>query len=171
MIDVILGAIQGFYDKGGVILYPLTLVIFTIWLIAIERFLYIRRVHYKNVAEVKAYWENKPFVSNWCQVQIRNSLMVSLRERLRVGLPTVRALVTICPLLGLLGTVVGMISVFEIMAQGNSGSPRAMASGISLATIPTMAGMIGAISGFAIISVMESRIAEEEKQLDQKLKL
>ena len=59
----------------------------------------------------------------------------------------VKTLVALCPLLGLLGTVTGMIEVFDVMAIAGSGNARAMAAGVSKATIPTMAGMVAAISG------------------------
>jgi biopolymer transport protein ExbB len=54
--------------------------------------------------------------------------------------------VTLCPLLGLLGTVTGMISVFDAMAT-QGGNARSMAAGVSMATIPTMSGMIASLSG------------------------
>ncbi len=44
---------------------------------------------------------------------------------------TIRTLVAMCPLIGLLGTVTGMIGVFEVMAQQGTGNPRLMAAGIS----------------------------------------
>ena len=59
----------------------------------------------------------------------------------------IKMLIAICPMLGLLGTVIGMIHVFDVMAVTGTGNARAMASGISQATISTMAGMIIAISG------------------------
>jgi biopolymer transport protein ExbB len=54
--------------------------------------------------------------------------------------------VALCPLLGLLGTVTGMIAVFDAMAN-QGGNARSMAAGVSMATIPTMAGMIASLSG------------------------
>ena len=62
-------------------------------------------------------------------------------------MPLLKTLIALCPLLGLLGTVTGMIEVFDVMAIAGSGNPRAMASGVSRATIPTMAGMVAALSG------------------------
>ena len=56
------------------------------------------------------------------------------------------------PLFGLLGTVTGMIEVFQVMAFNGGGDARAMAGGVSKATLPTMAGMVVALSGvFATI--------------------
>ena len=65
------------------------------------------------------------------------------------------------PLLGLLGTVTGMIEVFEVMAISGSGNPRSMAAGVSKATIPTMAGMVVALSG-VIASTLLSRFAHRK---------
>ena len=56
-------------------------------------------------------------------------------------------LIGMCPMLGLLGTVYGMIEVFEVLAVLGTGNPRAMSTGVAKATIPTMAGMTIALSG------------------------
>jgi biopolymer transport protein ExbB len=61
-----------------------------------------------------------------------------------------------------LGTVTGMIEVFDVMA-GGSGNARGMAAGVSKATLPTMAGMVAAISGM-IFSVQIQRYASDEAQ-------
>ena len=47
-----------------------------------------------------------------------------------------------CPMIGLLGTVYGMIEVFEVLSFLGTGNPRAMSSGVAKATIPTMASMV-----------------------------
>ena len=66
-------------------------------------------------------------------------------------------LVATAPLLGLLGTVTGMIAVFDVMALTGTGNARLMASGISMATIPTMAGMVTALSGLYFGNLFESK--------------
>ena len=85
------------------------------------------------------------------------------------GLPMIQTLVALCPLLGLLGTVVGMITVFEAMAVSGSGNARAMAAGVSMATVPTMAGMVGALSGVFLVTVLtrtaKRRIAFLENEM------
>ena len=75
-------------------------------------------------------------------------------------------MVILCPLLGLLGTVTGMIEVFNILAITGGGDARSMASGVSKATIPTMAGMVAALSG-VFASTWLARKAEREKELIQ----
>jgi len=69
-------------------------------------------------------------------------------------LPMIQTLVALCPLLGLMGTVTGMIQVFEVMAMSGTSNARAMAAGVSRATIPTMAGMVGALSGVFFVTIL-----------------
>jgi biopolymer transport protein ExbB len=71
---------------------------------------------------------------------------------------TIKTLVAMCPLIGLLGTVTGMIGVFEVMAQQGTGNPRLMAAGISQATIPTMAGMVAALSGVFFSTRLDAKL-------------
>ncbi|MDR2639352.1 MAG: MotA/TolQ/ExbB proton channel family protein [Helicobacteraceae bacterium] len=65
-------------------------------------------------------------------------------------MPLLKAVVAIAPLLGLFGTVMGMIEVFEAIAHYGSGEPRVFASGIARATFPTMAGLTIALIGMFI---------------------
>ena len=76
-------------------------------------------------------------------------------------------LIAICPLLGLLGTVTGMISVFEVMAEVGTGNARLMAGGISLATIPTMAGMVCALSGICFVNRIEYQSKKEQQKAEE----
>jgi len=79
-------------------------------------------------------------------------------------LALIKALIALAPLFGLLGTVTGMITVFEVMAMTGGGDAKAMSSGVSMATIPTMAGMVAALSGVFGFTYLE-RLAKNEKQL------
>src|SRR5690625_531158 len=79
-------------------------------------------------------------------------------------LVSIFTMVSLCPLLGLLGTVTGMIEVFNVLALTGGGDVKQMASGVSRATIPTMAGMVAALSGLFANTYIE-RIASREKRL------
>ena len=79
-------------------------------------------------------------------------------------LPMLKTLVALAPLLGLLGTVTGMIEVFNVMAVTGGGDAKSMAGGVSKATIPTMAGMVAAISG-VFANTYLSGVANREKML------
>jgi biopolymer transport protein ExbB len=55
--------------------------------------------------------------------------------------------------------------VFDVLAFAGSGNPRAMAQGVSRATIPTMAGMVAALSGLVVVVQLESRAAREAERV------
>lgn len=101
--------------------------------------------------------------------KIRKAELSSLNMLLNKHIFLIKTLVALCPLLGLLGTVTGMIYVFEIMSAVGTGNARLMASGVSRATIPTMAGMVGALSGIYISRVLENRVNKEKQKLSHSL--
>jgi len=84
-----------------------------------------------------------------------------------VGL--IKALIAICPLLGLMGTVTGMITVFDVMTYSGGGNARAMAGGVSMATVPTMAGMVAALSGVYFGTWLEHKTQTEAEKLEDLL--
>ena len=100
--------------------------------------------------EVIDEWHARRDRSSWYAHQIRRGMVSRVSMDLNRTIPLIKTLVALCPLLGLLGTVTGMIEVFDVMAMAGSGNPRAMASGVSRAIIPTMAGMVAALSGLRL---------------------
>ncbi|MBW2314089.1 MAG: MotA/TolQ/ExbB proton channel family protein [Deltaproteobacteria bacterium] len=133
------------------------------WTLILERQWYYRRVAPNEVRQTIEVWEHRSDQSSWYAHQIRTELISRMRQNLEGSLLMVKALVALCPLLGLLGTVTGMIEVFDVMAISGSGNVRAMAAGVSKATIPTMAGMVAALSGL-YFSVSMSQFARRETE-------
>jgi len=82
-----------------------------------------------------------------------------LRETapLESGLPLIKVLYVVAPLIGLLGTVVGMIVTFQQITLFGTGDPAMMASGISMALITTVLGLAVAIPLTIIHSLLQSR--------------
>ena len=81
----------------------------------------------------------------------------------------IKTLVAVIPLMGLLGTVWGMIEVFDVLSVMGSANVKAMSAGISKATIPTMAGMVGALSGVFAASYIEARVNKESELVEDHL--
>jgi biopolymer transport protein ExbB len=77
--------------------------------------------------------------------KIINIQLAEIIPRLAGNLPTISIIASLLPMLGLLGTVTGMINVFEVIAIHGSGKPEAMAEGISQALLTTASGLIFAI--------------------------
>lgn len=91
----------------------------------------------------------------------------TLRLRLRLDdrLAVIGVLAAIAPLLGLLGTVLGMIETFDVIAVFGTGNSRAMASGIGVALITTQTGLLVAIPGM----LMSNRLGRTAQQLKHSL--
>lgn len=143
----IFGQIQQFLEKGGPVLNAIMVITFFMWALIVERFIYFTVFHKQVVKDVVDQWNARTDRNSWKARQIRTQLISTVRENATVGLTFIGTLVALCPMFGLLGTVTGMVEVFDVMAITGSSNPRAMAGGVSKATIPTMSGMVAALSG------------------------
>ena len=153
-----------FMDKGGNVLWLIAILLFVMWMLIFERVWYLKFGGWKSdVAEVIARWEGRSERQSWEAHQIRDMLVSRARMQINQYLPVIKTLVALCPLLGLLGTVTGMIEVFQIMAVTGGGDAKSMAGGVQQATIPTMAGMVAALSG-VFANTYVTRIAARESQ-------
>ena len=158
-----IGDVRDFIETGGNVLLWIGVVTLAMWAVMLDRIWYFWRVHPAEAHRARSSWDARPDRSSWQAHQIRRLLVSEVQQKLDQGLVMMRTFVALCPLLGLLGTVTGMIDVFDVMAISGSGNARAMASGVSKATLPTMAGMVAAISGL-LLSVQVERYARDEGQ-------
>ena len=155
--------VRDFLETGGRVLVFILITTFVMWALMIERLWFFRFNYPKMAEEVLGSWEARSEHSSWTAHQIRRMLIGQVAQALNSGIMMIKTLVALCPLLGLLGTVTGMIEVFDVMAIAGSGNARAMAEGVSRATVPTMAGMVAAISGL-VFSVQIERFANDETE-------
>jgi biopolymer transport protein ExbB len=160
-----LTAVRDFLDLGGDVLTLITVVIFFMWLLIVERLIYFRTGLKAMARQIHADWEARPERRSWNSQQIREAMLSRFSMAANLGVPVIQTLVALCPLLGLMGTVTGMIEVFDVMAISGSGNARSMASGVSKATIPTMAGMVGALSGVFLITMITRTIETNVESL------
>ena len=82
---------------------------------------------------------------------------------LKSGLGTLDTIITLAPLLGLLGTVVGMIGSFDIMSEAGMGQPHAVTGGVAEALIATATGLLIAILTLVPYNYFTTRV---EKEMD-----
>ena len=72
-----------------------------------------------------------------------------------------------CPLLGLLGTVLGMVQTFSVLGLYGNSNPVILSDGIATAMITTKAGLIAAFPGMLLYAYLKNKLTNFEKQLDQ----
>jgi len=165
----LMNSIREFIDTGGPILVVIAGVIGLMWLLIFER-LYFFLKSYRGIRNsVIAQWQQREERHSWNAEQIRAANVSRVSAMLNQNVPLIHSLVVLCPLLGLLGTVTGMIEVFDVMAVSGHGNARSMASGVSRATIPTMAGMVGSLSGVFMVTWLQRTAKRRTELLEDKL--
>jgi len=166
-----LEAVRDFLELGGDVLDLIAMTIFAMWVLIIERLIFFRTGLTTLGKELCEQWRARPDRKSWGAHQIREAMISRYSMSANIWVPVIQTLVALCPLLGLMGTVTGMIEVFDVMAISGSSNARSMASGVSKATIPTMAGMVGALSGVFLITIITRTIDTKIESLEEDLEL
>ncbi len=167
----IIDAVNAFMLRGGPVLWIIAWLLLIKWSLVFERVWYLNTTHKANVKATLAAWNARSDTKSWSAHQIRTMMISKISLDVRNTLPIIEVLVTICPLLGLIGTVTGMIEVFFVMAVTGGGDAKSMAGGVSKATIPTMAGMVGAISGIFASNYLKAKVDRDIELLEDHLPL
>lgn len=160
-------ALGHFLDAGGPVMSAILIVAIALWTLILERYWYHWRIYPREFLQLCARWQDRPCPDLWQARAIQQKEISELRHRLGGSVFLIRTFMAMCPLLGLLGTVSGMIQVFDVLGFSGTGNPRAMASGVSMATIPTMSGLVVALSGlFFSIDLKRASEAKARKASD-----
>jgi len=167
----LMDAIGTFMNRGGPVLTIIAMLMLVKWSLVFERIWYINTKHKANVKATLAEWNARSDTKSWSAHQIRTMMVSKISLDVRNTLPIIEVLVTICPLLGLIGTVTGMIDVFNVMSFTGGGDAKSMAGGVSRATIPTMAGMVGAISGLFAYNYLKGKVDRDIELLEDHMPL
>lgn len=168
MFEEVFVAIRSFMEAGGDVLWLIAAATFIMWALIFERFWYINTDHRKTVAKALTYWESRPERNSWNAHRIRERLISEVNQSLSANMGFIKTLISLLPLLGLLGTVTGMVQVFEAMTY-SGGNARSMAAGVSAATIPTMSGMVATLSGVLANTFLTSKVESESEYMEDTL--
>jgi biopolymer transport protein ExbB len=163
--------LQAYLVAGGVVMFPLLVISIIMWILIINRMFFFRRLNRKNMSRERAgqyiqegqipdprdykgaiamlvtEFQARRTGSLTIDRHILDETVMSVVSKLDDNLTIIGVLAKVSPLLGLLGTVTGMIVTFDIISVFGAGNARAMAGGISEALITTQTGLIIAIPG------------------------
>lgn len=158
-----------FMELGGPVAWPLAVVALLMWFLIIDRMWYGTFEHPARRAAVLEAWKERNDHSSWYARQIRAEMISKLVVSYRGSLLVLQNLIAVCPLMGLLGTVMGMLEVFDAVALSGNSNVRALASGVSQATVSTMIGMVIALSGLYFGERFRRGAEAERRKLEDML--
>ena len=150
---------------GGPVVIWIFVACVLMWAIVLERTWYFAKQLPKESATLLARWKARPDKRTWASRQIRGAMISRLNQAMTRNLQVLRVLVPMCPLLGLIGTVSGMLSVFDSMAALGSADARSMATGVSEAMICTLTGLAVSISGLYPVYYFRRKARRETELL------
>ncbi len=177
------------FRQGGVLMVPLLMVSSLMWVLIIERCLFLHRLYRRNMGLNTAlefiHANRLPdprqysgaisiLVARFIKLRsgdreldryILDESVLSVNHRLKDHLTLIGALAAIAPLLGLLGTVTGMIGTFEVLSVFGTGNAKAMAGGISEALITTQTGLLVAIPGLYMYNFLSRRAVNLQQRV------
>lgn len=184
------------FFKGGPVMIPIIILSVASSILIIERFKYLKKMAYNtdefmNSLEQFIKKNKKTDAIHYCQKTpgpiakmmnagfsvvskgkevIKETIHeVVLEEipKLEKNLSTISILASISPMLGLLGTVIGMIRSFNVIALQGTGDPQALAGGISEALITTEAGLIIAIPLLFLYNMLSDRVNKLTTEMER----
>tara|TARA_B100001029_G_scaffold71856_1_gene58623 strand:+ start:14019 stop:14543 length:525 start_codon:yes stop_codon:yes gene_type:complete len=158
-----------FFERGGGVVLVIGFLIVLMWSFIIERFWYFKYIHSDIEEDIQNKWSSTPDHSSWRGHQIRNMLISKANLKINNNLEYIRVAIVLAPLLGLLGTILGMIEVFHILAVTGGGDAKAMAGGVAKSTIPAMAGLMAAIPATFASRILEEKAKKQSDLLQEHL--
>lgn len=154
---------------GGNVLLFIILLAALIWTIILERAVFLWWSFPHKLKLARQLWRGRREHQSWFALQSRKLIVSRLQRQLNNNQALLSTLIKICPLLGLLGTVMGMLEIFDVLSVTGNSNARATAGGVSKATVSTMAGMVVAISALIVNNLITRQTEKNRQQLIQQL--
>jgi len=186
LLDGILKSVT-YLRSGGCVMIPLVGISLWMWLIIFKKLLEFR-VYGKEEIPAEKYFcllsQGTTIAKGWqgkiieaflrkrvFELEADRKLLQSLVMRQRLimenNIKTILVLASVAPLLGLLGTVTGMITTFDVISIFGTGNPKALASGISEALITTQAGLVVAIPGLFMGNSLNRQVERFQDRMER----
>ena len=155
MITEIFKTYSNFINQGGPVVLILFLISIYLFILISAKFKFL----FVDVENIRSEYKKNLIGLNKDQYYSLHlsALKCDFKNLITKDFYIIQTLIALCPVLGLLGTVTGMIEVFDVVSFFGTGNARALASGITKATLPTMTGMAISIVGLLTYTVLNSK--------------
>ncbi|MGH8497109.1 MAG: MotA/TolQ/ExbB proton channel family protein [Gammaproteobacteria bacterium] len=163
-------AVNRLRELGGGVVDWIIVACLVMWTIVLERWWYFTKVLPREYAQMLSTWKKRADHHTWASRQVLQAMISRLNAGMTANMHVLRMMVPLCPLLGLVGTVIGMLDVFDAMAARGSADARSMADGVSKAMICTLTGLAVSISGLYPVYYFQNRANRETEQLSDRFK-
>lgn len=150
----LLSSLQTFLQQGGWTLWVMFAVSCLVWARLMERSFLLRRSFPGRRAHLMRLGPEQ-----------QGALARVLAQDLQEGMDSARTMIAALPLLGLLGTVIGMIDSFDALAIFGNSNAKALSGGISQALISTMVGLVTSLAAMYVEGVVTMRIIAAQRSL------
>jgi biopolymer transport protein ExbB len=158
------------FERGGVVLWVILAMSVLMWALILDRYMHYFFVMPRRRKRLLRHWEQDHSDGRPSAPRI-TAVMAAFSAPMHRFLMPIHTLSSILPLLGLLGTISGMIKVFEVITVFGVGNARGMAAGISEALITTMAGLVTALSGLYFCVNLQSLAERASEHFAMRLNL
>jgi biopolymer transport protein ExbB len=156
-------------EAGGPVMVAILGLSVLMWGLILERYRFLGRELGALADRTVREWQAQPHGFVLQDRRLRAALLRRFDDVATAGVGVVEVIAAVLPMVGLLGTVVGMIRIFEVITVFGSGNTRAMADGISQALVTTMAGLVTALSGIYFTSDLRTRAERARERLASRL--
>ncbi len=160
-----------FFERGGPVLVGILCVSTLLWILILERYCFLYFTYPKRLRSIIQRWQQRSDKSSWHALRLREGLSAEINLALQSYLAPIQTITQILPLLGLLGTVTGMIAIFDVITVFGTGNTRGMADGIGRALLPTTAGLTTAIAGLYFSVNLRHRAKVERQRAQDQLNI
>ncbi len=158
-----------FLSSGGYVLWGIFFLNIMLWGLVIERHWFYQYIFPVMADQALQTWLKRQEFESWYAKSIKTMMLANLKAKLSTHLSSIHVSVELLPILGLLGTVIGMIETFDVLNLYGTGNARALADSISKALITTLAGLLSAIPGLFVYSLLQQQADKKIVQLSDQM--
>ncbi|WP_072681417.1 MotA/TolQ/ExbB proton channel family protein [Arcobacter sp. LA11] len=158
-----------YIDRGGIIVYILIVLNIIGFSIMLWKFLEITIAKFRKETVAKRIIETIEKSNDKYEDKTFQNALDKYVNGLEWGLNTVKIIASIAPLIGLLGTVVGVLNSFDSISKAGLGDPTIFSTGISIALITTVAGLIVAIPHYIGYNYLVGFIDNLEHKIEERV--